>query len=125
MDSNLSDEDAFRLIQHPVKKTFSTYSYNDLFSDCVTTSLEKQQSIQSYEPVKVDENTLKSLRREDVLLIKPNAPGMKTKFFKNMLPEIGIIIDQNCYSFVREDIYELFCLKGEKCPHTHSNFLVA
>ena len=118
LDSSLSDEEAIGFIQSPVKKGFSTYSRSELFYDCVTTSLEKQQCIEAYEPVKVDENTLKSLECREVLLIKPNVPGTRTRFFKNMLPGRGIIIDQNCCSFIREDIYELFCLKGEKCLHT-------
>ena len=125
IDCNLSDDDALRLIRSPAKKRFSNHSHGDLFSDCISHSLEKQQTIAKYEPMKVDENTLKSLERTEVLVLMPLAPKMKARFFKNMIPEIGITVDQSCHIFVREDIYEFSCLKGEKCPYTQRSFSVA
>lgn len=119
IDSNLSNEDALSLIRSPVKNGVSKHKCSDLFAECVTLALEKQEVTAIYEPVKVDENTFKALARTEVLVLMPLSPEMKIRFFKNMIPEIGVVVNQNCHIFVREDIYEFSCLKGEKCPYTN------
>ena len=81
-----------------------------LFNEAINESLSSHVH-GKYKPVKIDVKTLKSLNREDVYMIEGSS-----SFYRNMIPEIGIAVCQNCQTFFHEEDYEYAYLKEGACP---------
>lgn len=85
-------------------------SSNDLFNEAIGKSLNENEA-GTYKPVEVDKMTLESIKRDDVYMIEKSS-----RYFKNVIPEIGIAVCQNCHSFFHEEDYEYMCLQEGACP---------
>lgn len=91
---------------------------DDLFNAAITSALEEYD--QKYVPVKADNELLRHMNREDVFVLREASETSGTqnsiRFFKNMIPEIGISLCQNCHHFFHEEDFEYHCLKQGSCP---------
>jgi hypothetical protein len=78
----------------------------------------QQQAQAPYVVVKVDRELLRSMRKEDVYIVRwPQSPHVKPRFFKNMFPKKGIVHCTHCNCFFDEESYEFESLKlGSVCP---------
>ena len=69
-----------------------------------------------YSPIVVDKNTLISLQRDEILIVKWPSPGMRNKYYRNMMPELPISLCKKCNHFFHEEDFEFEVLKLGKCP---------
>jgi uncharacterized paraquat-inducible protein A len=96
---------------------------NEFFNESINLVLSDTE-VSGYAPVKVDRRTLESFNREEVYATKTPFSD-KVRFYKNMIPEIGIAICHECRQFFHEEDYEYEFLKQGGCPFcktkTHKN----
>ena len=83
-----------------------------LFNNAIDEALSDTEA-SGYVCVKVDEATLKSLNREDIYVIRDKNCS---RFYRNIIPEIGLAVCQNCSKFFHEEDYEYEFLKQNACP---------
>jgi intraflagellar transport protein 122 len=95
-------------------------SGEDLFERAINKALEEQDGSVPYEPVICSAKVLASMKREEVFICKPIVPGMRTKFWKNMIPDISVAISQPCHRFFNEEDFEFHHLRDEFCPYSRS-----
>ncbi|KAH8096448.1 hypothetical protein JL720_3820 [Aureococcus anophagefferens] len=77
---------------------------------------EANEGVNSYAPVTVDAETLRSLRREHVFQCKPRAPGMRATYYKSAIADVHIAISQSCHRFFHEEDFEFQVLRDGACP---------
>lgn len=72
----------------------------------------------TYRPIEVDEEILRSLKYEEVFIVDRTdvSPQYPRKYFRNMVPDVAIIMCDNCYKFFLQDEYEFAYLEKECCP---------
>lgn len=135
-DKDISDEEAVELLREvpakrgnmKIQKDTDELVQDNLFEDAIDRALENQQSCNEYNIVTVDRKTLHSLSSEEVFICLPvrdasdNSETItcidlsKTRYFKNMIPEVGIALSQSCQMFFHEEDYEFMFLKEGGCP---------
>jgi len=85
----------------------------------------RQRNKAEYRPVVVDAKVLKSMEREEVFILNPqlgdvDQKGMdlevRTRFFKNLIPDMNIRLCEGCNLFFHEDDFELLYLAKGYCP---------
>ena len=86
-----------------------------LFNDSINSILSNTEVLH-YVPVEVDQRTLESFNREEIYAIRTSSSN-DIRFYKNMIPEIGIAVCQNCGKFFHEEDYEYKFLKYDGCPY--------
>eukprot|EP01064_Diplonema_japonicum_P000248 TRINITY_DN10184_c2_g1_i1.p1 TRINITY_DN10184_c2_g1~~TRINITY_DN10184_c2_g1_i1.p1 ORF type:complete len:1221 (+),score=188.38 TRINITY_DN10184_c2_g1_i1:64-3726(+) len=86
-----------------------------------------------YAPVVVDRDTLKMMKKDDVFIMSwTNNPGSKHKvteeqearlsqdlrvtYFRNVIPDLPVVLCASCNHFFHEDDYEYEYLKAGGCP---------
>jgi intraflagellar transport protein 122 len=69
-----------------------------------------------YRVLELDERTLLSLPPSEVFIVKFPTPARRSKYFKNMIPEIKIHLSPHCRRFFHEDDFEFEYLKQGHCP---------
>ncbi len=123
-EPTLSDSESLSFIFEDSSRS-STHipTSSDLFGVAINNVLEDLEE-GVYIPVKADESILRQISREDVFVIKCEETSDYTKqishrYFKNVIPEIGIAVCQNCNSFFHEENFEYHSLKEESCPVCH------
>lgn len=105
--TSISHEEALAAIcKHPTNETTG----NDLFNEAISKTLTVYQG-SIYKPVEVNIQTLEALQREDIYVLKRSS-----RYFRNMIPEIGLAVCQNCHSFFHEEDYEYAFTKEGFCP---------
>ena len=104
---DISAQEAMSLI---CENTNETALSSNLFNEAINQRLSSHE-VGKYKPVIIDAKTLKSLNREDIYIIDGSS-----RFFRNMIPEIGIAVCQNCQTFFHEEDYEYAYLKEGVCP---------
>ena len=120
-EPTMSDHESLSLIfETPPHSSKQIPTSSDFFGLAINNVLENLEK-DVYEPVRADESVLLQMSREDVFVNKSEKNCDCTKetshrFFKNMIPEIGIAICQNCNSFFHEENFEYHSLKEESCP---------
>lgn len=80
---------------------------------------EQEITDDKYFVVETGKDILTHLDREEVYSIKELEKSTKinVRFYKNMMPEIGIALCQNCCNFFHESDFEYAFLKnGKLCP---------
>ena len=85
-----------------------------LFNDAINFNLCDTEAM-GYVPVEVDHKTLASFNREEIYTVRTSLSD-DIRFYKNMIPEIGIAVCQNCGKFFHEEDYEYEFLKHNGCP---------
>jgi intraflagellar transport protein 122 len=73
---------------------------------------------EEYRPVAIDEQTLISLKLEDVYILDLTkyCPTLPRKYYKNMIPDVEIIGCEKCGHFFLGDQYEFSYLEFHACP---------
>lgn len=78
-----------------------------------------------YRAVSVDRKVLLGMERDEVFVINEDMAGktqkgldpeLRTRFFKNIIPDMKIKMCKNCYHFFHEDDFELLYLTKGRCP---------
>lgn len=68
-----------------------------------------------YEPVAVDQDLLLAMRKQDVFVIT-SATGAGHDYYKNMMPELDIVLCESCGHFFHGEEWEFAVLNTGKCP---------
>jgi intraflagellar transport protein 122 len=106
-DDGISNEEAIDLI-------VNQESPNDpkvMFDKCIQESLQEQNTA-----IVVSRDVLASLDREDVFILASKDEAQKCRYFRNLLPEIGIALCQECCHFFHEEDFEFTVLRDGGCP---------
>ncbi|XP_066600383.1 intraflagellar transport protein 122 homolog isoform X2 [Prorops nasuta] len=129
LEENITDEDAQRLIEEPLP---SPDDNQDLIEDYMTVASEetdlftarlmKYEGKQESSSITVSRSVLKSMDPLTVLIIKWPKP-FKTKYFRNLLPDLQVTSCKSCLKLFHLDDYELAMLRNGYCPfcRTSSN----
>mmetsp|Transcript_26127 Transcript_26127/g.60322 ORF Transcript_26127/g.60322 Transcript_26127/m.60322 type:complete len:1204 (+) Transcript_26127:58-3669(+) len=70
----------------------------------------------SYQPIKADRKMLRALSRLDVFIQKWPSPGKSRNYFRNMLPDVPIVLCESCNHMFLEEDFELAFLQKNACP---------
>jgi len=89
---------------------------DDAFNRCLNRALDKQESSTAYVCVTLDAKALAAVKRDEVYVCTAPSPLLKTKFYKNMLPEIPVAVSSPCNRFFHEEDFEFAYLKEGSCP---------
>ena len=57
-----------------------------------------------------------SMKKEEVFVIKSLSPGVRSKFYRNMTPDIAVAMCMTCEHFFHEEDFEFIYLQEVKCP---------
>ena len=132
-ESNISDEEAVRLInQEPPRRRddsswqesrqegVETMTFGDVPEEYIGAStfearLQNFDSLTSYQPVEVDASILKSMSRSHVIVLKWDPP-LRYQFFNNLMPEIILSTCSSCNKIFYADDLELQHLQKQSCP---------
>ncbi|XP_029052422.2 intraflagellar transport protein 122 homolog [Osmia bicornis bicornis] len=119
LEEGISDEEAEKLINE------SLTSYNDTSDkdqlsvtsevDLFTARLMKYEEKLNTSNIIVGRNVLRSMDPCTVLITKWPKP-FKTKYFKNLLPDLQITFCKSCLKLFHLDDYELALLRHGYCP---------
>ena len=131
----ISEEEAKKLLlEKPSKHSPSSINNDDndeerrddnLFYDAIDKTLAYQQEQGRYCLVQVDRTILRSLHHDEILICQPISGQLqnndqciitKTRYFKNILPDVGIAYSQSCQQFFNESDFEFSFLKEGGCP---------
>ncbi|KAG6796046.1 intraflagellar transport protein [Apis mellifera caucasica] len=117
LEESISDEEAEKLINE--SSLSNDISDTDQFSvntevDLFTARLMKYEE-KSSSTIIVGRNVLKSMDPCTVLIIKWPKP-FKTRYFKNLLPDLQITFCKSCLKLFHLDDYELALLRHGYCP---------
>lgn len=91
---------------------FSTAYPEKLFHDTINLALITEMNV--YHPVEVGSEILESFDRSDVYIVKDSKGD--TKYYKNMIENVGIAKCPSCFCFFHEQEFEFHCLKEGGCP---------
>ena len=91
---------------------------NDVFMNKVAEWADMQMTGEEYRPVAVDEETLISMRYEDVYILDLTkyCPTLPRKYYKNAIPDVEITGCPHCGHFYLVDQYEFAYLEYKTCP---------
>ncbi|CAI2371085.1 unnamed protein product [Moneuplotes crassus] len=91
---------------------------NDLFTQRMLEWLETQVTADSYRPVEVNEEILRSLRFSEVFMIdlRHICKSYPIRFFRNVIPDISIGLCDNSGKFYLQDEYEFANIEGNEWP---------
>nr|CCA20383.1 PREDICTED: similar to WD repeat domain 10 isoform 2 putative [Albugo laibachii Nc14] len=70
----------------------------------------------SYRILQLDQETLRSLHPTDIFIIKYPTKALPYRYFRNMIPEIHLILCSHCRRFFHEEDFELVLLQRGECP---------
>jgi intraflagellar transport protein 122 len=70
-----------------------------------------------YTVVTADARTLLRMPRSTVYYHSGSVPGLRGKFYKNMMPDIPVALSQHCGRFFHEEDFEFTWLKEKQCPY--------
>jgi intraflagellar transport protein 122 len=115
----ISDEEAIGLIVNHESSSKSRL----LFDQCIQQSLEDQRREEEKvcPMIAVGYDVLASLDREEIFVVR--AKSNTTRFFKNVLPEIGIALCPECDHFFHEEDFEFAVLRDGGCPFCRCNVI--
>lgn len=91
---------------------------NDLFNQKMLEALETQVTPDSYRPVEVNEEVLRSLRFSEVFMVdlRHICPSYPVRYFRNMIPDVSIGICENSGKFYLQDEFEFANIEGNEWP---------
>lgn len=91
---------------------------NDLFTQRMLEWLETQVTADSYRPVEVGEDILKSLRYSEVFIVDLShiCKSYPFRYFRNVIPDVAIGICENSGKFYLQDEYEFANIEGTEWP---------
>ncbi|XP_076277313.1 intraflagellar transport protein Oseg1 isoform X1 [Lasioglossum baleicum] len=119
LEEDISDEEAEKLINESLSSSDNTMDKDQLTIapevDLFTARLVKYEEKSSTSTIIVGRNVLKSMDPCTVLIIQWPKP-FKTRYFKNLLPDLQITFCKSCLKLFHSDDYELALLRYGHCP---------
>eukprot|EP01002_Notosolenus_urceolatus_P013184 NODE_43_length_3237_cov_15.831556_g34_i0.p1 GENE.NODE_43_length_3237_cov_15.831556_g34_i0~~NODE_43_length_3237_cov_15.831556_g34_i0.p1 ORF type:complete len:1042 (+),score=386.07 NODE_43_length_3237_cov_15.831556_g34_i0:156-3128(+) len=79
-------------------------------------ALEYNQMGKGYQPVFVDSAMLKSMKRDEVYVVRWPTKGVPPVYYRNMIPDVLLWHCEECNHFFHEEDYEFEALKKGGCP---------
>lgn len=72
-----------------------------------------------YQPLRIDRETLSDLRSEDVYVVdfRKYSPSLPIRYYRSMIPEVGISVCSTCGHFFHQETWELEFLQNKCCPY--------
>jgi intraflagellar transport protein 122 len=70
----------------------------------------------TYVPLVASRGVLQALRPSEVFAVPAPAPGLPTRYFRNMLPDVPVVLCRHCAHFFHEEDYEFVTLEKGACP---------
>lgn len=67
-------------------------------------------------PPTADRQMLLAMERGDVFVLKPAAPQLPWEFYRNMLPDVPLVLCHGCNHFFHEEDWELTLMQKNECP---------
>jgi len=113
---SLSEKETLGLIQ----KVGDNEGDDSVFHDAINMTLTEADK--GYSPVEVDGEVLESFGRAEVYAVREEQSG-RLRYYKNMIPDIGIAICHSCCQFFHEEDFESQFLKEGGCPFCKSSTL--
>lgn len=91
---------------------------NDLFTQRMLEWLETQVTADSYRPIEVGEDILKSLRFSEVFIVDLShvCPSYPRRYFRNVIPDVSIGVSEHSGKFYLQDEFEFANLEGTEWP---------
>jgi len=79
---------------------------------------EVQMTQDEYHPVVIDESTLGAIPSQDIFILDLSRinPTLPKRYYKLMIPDIEIVLCENCGHFFLQDEYDLVFLEINSCP---------
>ncbi|VDD75566.1 unnamed protein product [Mesocestoides corti] len=68
-----------------------------------------------YQPVVLDATTLKAIPSAEIIILEADYP-LRKRFFKNVLPEVGVTWCRSCNKIFQKEDYQLIYLQRHQCP---------
>ncbi|CAO1305157.1 unnamed protein product [Diamesa tonsa] len=106
-EGDITEEDAERLLMAPPR-------INDSTVDPFTESMA-QDDIGDLLPLTLNRETLRAIDPRNVILVKWPSP-IKTKYYRNLLPELQITVCPECIQAFHSEDFELQVLQKGHCP---------
>ena len=69
-----------------------------------------------FRPPTADRQMLLAMERGDVYVLKPGAPQLPWEFYRNMLPDVPVVLCHACNHFYHEEDWELALMQTGACP---------
>lgn len=129
LDDGISDEEAARLIETPLveqkqdewtenisenQQTLQLDNYSEDEQDPFACKVVKGENF-NFQPVVLNRKHLLALDGACVLICKWNAP-LKYQYFRNLLPDLHILMCEFCFKCYHVDDFELQLLQNGHCP---------
>lgn len=70
----------------------------------------------TYIPVKLNRQTLTQLKPEETFIQKWPIPGLRHRYYRNMIPEVPVVMCYSCNHFFHMEDFEFAVLQKGKCP---------
>ena len=70
----------------------------------------------TFSPTVVDRNMLLSMEKADVFVVKWPSPAVPLEFYRNMLPDVPVVLCHECNHFFHEEDWELSVMQKKGCP---------
>ena len=103
-EPGINEQEAERLLMAPPKS--SEFEQQDQFI---------QEDIGDTLTMSMDRDSLRSIEPREVIIVKWPAP-LKTKYYRNLLPELQITVCPECNQAFHSEDFELQFLKNGYCP---------
>jgi intraflagellar transport protein 122 len=69
-----------------------------------------------YVPLVATREVLLALRPHEIFVVPPPAGGLPTRYYRNMIPEVPVVLCRHCAHFFHEEDYEFAVLQKGCCP---------
>lgn len=106
-EMDITDIEAERLLMAPPR---SNETHPDPFTDTMI-----HEDITDTLPMILDRESLRAVDPKSVIIVKSPSP-LKTKYYRNLLPELQIKICPDCLMAYHSDDFELQFLQKGYCP---------
>ncbi|XP_058792241.1 intraflagellar transport protein 122 homolog [Phymastichus coffea] len=131
LEPGITDNEAEKLIEEPVQSTDDSINTENQFTVTTNQTDLFMARLVQYEvsekfgssTVTVGRGVLKSMEPSSVLIVKWPKP-FKTRYYRNLLPDLQVTFCKSCLKMFHTDDYELALLRYNHCPfcRTPSNF---
>ncbi|XP_012279174.1 intraflagellar transport protein 122 homolog [Orussus abietinus] len=120
LEENITDEEAEKLIEEPLPPSESSNSIDQLTladeeADLFTARLMRYENKLGGSTITVGRGVLTSMEPSTVLIAKWPKP-FKTRYFRNLLPDLQVTLCKTCLKLFHSDDYELALLRYGHCP---------
>ncbi|XP_014607385.1 PREDICTED: intraflagellar transport protein 122 homolog isoform X1 [Polistes canadensis] len=120
LEEGITDQEAEKLIEESLSLSSTSTTEDQLTvfpneTDLFTARLIKYEEKTDDSTVIVGRSVLKSMDPSSVLIVKWPKP-FKTKYFRNLLPDLQVVLCKSCLKLFHSDDYELALLRYGHCP---------